>query len=111
MNFEEMNVNDVINALIADDPELAFHTENLKRSFMELKSDAFVHKTIIELPPVVETRQHAGLSQRKFAEKLGISVNTLRSWEQGQRQPSGAAATLLRLLSKRPELIEELGQA
>ncbi|MFZ7316531.1 helix-turn-helix domain-containing protein [Avibacterium avium] len=50
----------------------------------------------------------SGLTQDKFANILGISVNTLRSWEQGVRKPSGAAATLLRLLEKRPELVAEL---
>ncbi|MFZ7200229.1 helix-turn-helix domain-containing protein [Avibacterium avium] len=37
-----------------------------------------------------------------------MSVNTLRSWEQGVRKPSGAAATLLRLLETRSELVAEL---
>lgn len=53
-------------------------------------------------------RHTAQLSQPKFAEKLGISVATLRSWEQGLRKPSGAAKTLLDLLHRRPDLIDEL---
>ncbi|MFZ7280676.1 helix-turn-helix domain-containing protein [Avibacterium avium] len=62
----------------------------------------------INLSSIVETRIKSGLTQDKFANTLGISVNTLRSWEQGVRKPSGAAATLLRLLETRSELVAEL---
>ncbi|VXB67488.1 hypothetical protein ENHYDAX1_40001 [Enhydrobacter sp. AX1] len=48
------------------------------------------------------------MSQSQFAKSLGISVNTLKSWEQGQRKPSGSAQVLLKLLGKKPELIDEI---
>ncbi|NOL50333.1 helix-turn-helix domain-containing protein [Pelistega europaea] len=105
MKFLDMNVDDVIKALIADDPELANHEESLRQSFDDLKKGRVVRTVISE---VAQTRSKSGLSQAKFAERLGISVNTLRSWEQGHRKPSGAAATLLGLLNKHPELVAEL---
>jgi len=40
-------------------------------------------------------RQRLRYTQRAFAEKLGISPRTLQDWEQGRRQPSGPAMTLL----------------
>ena len=43
----------------------------------------------------VEARQNVGLSQREFAEILGVSVRTLQAWEQGKRYPSQAASVLL----------------
>jgi putative transcriptional regulator len=46
-----------------------------------------------------------GLSQTAFAELLGVSVRTLQEWEQGRRQPSGAAKTLLRIAMQSPEAI------
>ncbi|MGK8252223.1 helix-turn-helix domain-containing protein [Moraxella lacunata] len=53
-------------------------------------------------------RQKANLSQHQLAKALGVSVHTLKSWEQGQRNPSGSARVLLDLLAKRPELIGKL---
>jgi putative transcriptional regulator len=36
-------------------------------------------------------REAIGLSQSQFARLLGVSVRTLQGWEQGRKQPSGAA--------------------
>lgn len=46
-------------------------------------------------------------TQNEFAAMLGVSVRTLQSWEQGKRQPSGAAASLLKLIAAKPELLAE----
>lgn len=46
-----------------------------------------------------------GVSQARFAEALGISVDTLQNWEQGRRQPDGPAKALLRLLARHPRLL------
>ena len=40
-------------------------------------------------------RQFVGLSQLQFAEALGISVHTLRNWEQDRRRSEGPALALL----------------
>ena len=58
--------------------------------------------------PVAEARAKTGLSQAQFAALLGVSVRTLQQWEQGRRQPSGAAKTLLTIADKRPEVLREL---
>ncbi len=47
-------------------------------------------------------------TQRELAEALGVSVRTLEAWEQGRRQPSGAAAALLKLIALKPELLAVL---
>ncbi|MFM8445039.1 MAG: helix-turn-helix domain-containing protein [Methylococcus sp.] len=62
----------------------------------------------IELSPVTEARKNAGLSQAKFAELLGVSVRTLQDWEQGRRQPSRAAASLIRIARQRPDVLREV---
>ncbi|MDG6894555.1 helix-turn-helix domain-containing protein [Volucribacter amazonae] len=102
------NVEEIVNAVIADDPDASEIKESLSEALIQTKKGNIARENKIALPSVIEARIKSGLSQDKFAKTLGISVNTLRSWEQGQRQPSGAAATLLQLLNKRPELIEEL---
>jgi putative transcriptional regulator len=56
-------------------------------------------------PNVRLIRNHYGLSQSKFAGMLGISVSTLRNWEQGRRQPEGAARVLLRVAAKYPDAV------
>lgn len=56
-------------------------------------------------PDVRSIREQYGLSQEKFATLLGISVATLRNWEQGRRKPEGAARTLLRIAAKHPETV------
>ena len=50
-------------------------------------------------------RRFVGLSQVKFAEALGISVGTLRNWEQGRRMPDGPALALLRIAARHPRII------
>jgi putative transcriptional regulator len=40
-----------------------------------------------------------------MAQFLGTSLSGYRKWEQGQRQPSGAARTLLRVMEKEPEAV------
>lgn len=55
--------------------------------------------------PVIEARQKTGLSQSQFAALLGVSVRTLQGWEQGRKQPSGAARTLLAIASVNPKAV------
>lgn len=46
-----------------------------------------------------------GLSQAKFAAPMGISVATLRNWEQGRRSPEGSARVFLRVVEKHPAAV------
>ena len=60
--------------------------------------------------PVIAARKNSGLSQSAFAQLLGVSVRTLQGWEQGRKQPSGAARTLITLAQRHPEILRELTQ-
>ena len=55
--------------------------------------------------PVIEARKKTGLSQSQFAALMGVSVRTLQGWEQGRKQPSGAARTLLAIASTNPRAL------
>ena len=50
-------------------------------------------------------REQFGLTQDKFAHLVGISVGTLRNWEQGRRKPQGPARVLLRVASLHPDAL------
>jgi putative transcriptional regulator len=54
-------------------------------------------------------REQFGLSQDKFARLVGISVGTLRNWEQGRRKPEGPARVLLLVASRHPEALLDIG--
>lgn len=58
-----------------------------------------------DVPDVAGLRQRYCLSQAKFASLLGISVHTLRNWEQGKRNPEGPARVLLQIAAKYPEVV------
>jgi putative transcriptional regulator len=48
-------------------------------------------------------RRRLGFSQVEFAERIDVSLDTIRNWEQGKCCPTGAAKALLKVLDKAPE--------
>lgn len=48
-------------------------------------------------------RLRLGLSQAEFSQRIDVSLETIRNWEQGKRCPTGAAKALLKILDKAPE--------
>jgi len=59
----------------------------------------------VEKPDIKAIRASMGLTQVQFSALLGISVHTLRNWEQGRREPEGPARVLLLVAAHRPEAI------
>ncbi len=57
---------------------------------------------------LLAARTQSGMSQSEFARATGVSMRTLQEWEQGRKVPSGAAQSLLKLVSRHPELLAEL---
>jgi putative transcriptional regulator len=56
---------------------------------------------------IAALRRFIGLSQPDFAKAMGISVHTLRNWEQNRRHPEGPALALLRIAARHPRIILE----
>lgn len=74
----------------------------------------FIHKGKlnggqIHIPKEIDAaaiRAITGLSQVEFAKQIGVSVGTLRNWEQGRRMPDGSARVLLAMLRKDPTVVQ-----
>ena len=56
---------------------------------------------------IILLRRFVGMTQEQFAGALGISVHTLRNWEQGRRTPEGPALALLRIAARHPRVLRE----
>ena len=56
---------------------------------------------------IAALRGFVGLTQAEFASAIGISVHTLRNWEQGRRKPEGPAIALLRIAARHPRIVRE----
>lgn len=73
----------------------------LLQSIREMKAG----KVQVAYSPATEACEKTGLSQSQFAALLGVSVRTLQGWEQGRKQPSGAARTLLTIARTNPKAL------
>ena len=65
------------------------------------KGPAMVHTPVTPR----EVRKQVKLTQAQMAPLMGMSLSGYRKWEQGVRQISGPAATLLRVIEKEPEAV------
>ncbi len=54
---------------------------------------------------VAAVREKLGLSQEDFAATFGVSLGTIRNWEQGRRHPEGPARALLVVIEKAPKTV------
>lgn len=92
------------------------------KAFIEISAgltDAIKHvkgeptKAVEHLPESIDVksiREHSGMTQQKFCAAFGISLGTLRHWEQGLRSPRGPARVLLKVVKHNPNAIIEAMQ-
>ncbi|WP_116136673.1 helix-turn-helix domain-containing protein [Trinickia diaoshuihuensis] len=90
------------------DPELERFQADLLQSVREMKAGKAARVTKVEPTMASLARAKVGLSQNAFAALLGVSVRTLQDWEQGRREPTGAAKTLLRVAVAHPDALRDL---
>lgn len=81
---------------------------DLLDSVKQMRRGQAARVTKLKLPAAAEARASVGLSQQEFAQLLGVSPRTLQDWEQGRREPTGAARTLLKVAVKHPKLLRAL---
>jgi putative transcriptional regulator len=73
-----------------------------KRGEVKLKTIVVDMPRASDVPAI---RRTLGLSQPEFARFMGVSVATLRNWEQARREPQGPARSLLLVAKKQPEAV------
>ena len=93
--------------LIARDAKRDVGAE-LLQAIRDVKAGSYGAKYKVDANDIVAARVKSGLSQSQFAAALRISPRTLQQWEQGRRQPSGAAETLLKIVARHPEVLREV---
>lgn len=85
--------------------EMAKFQSDLLESVKQMRRGQAARVTKVKVPEAAEARARVGLSQQAFAILLGVSPRTLQDWEQGRREPTGAAKTLLRVAVEHPEVL------
>jgi putative transcriptional regulator len=91
------------------DKEMEQFKADLLESVRQMKHGEAARTTLVQLTQAADARAKVGVSQSEFAAMLGVSVRTLQDWEQGRREPSGAARTLLRIAVRTPEAVRAVG--
>lgn len=74
----------------------------------EIKAGGGKRTAVQPKSQIVRVQLKSGLSQAQFAAALGVSKRTLEQWEQGRREPSGAAKQLLKIAERHPEGLVEV---
>ena len=90
------------------DDEIRELTErDFERAIPRRQRERIIRGRISSGDDVVALRRFIGMTQQQFADALGISVHTLRNWEQGRRSPEGPALALLRIAARHPRVLRE----
>ena len=79
--------------------------QELLEGVRAIKAGRGKRRTVEVSQDVQAIREGMGLSQAAFAALLGVSPRTLQDWEQGRRQPTGPARSLLRIADRHPEAL------
>lgn len=64
----------------------------------------------VHVPAAIDVRAirvRLGMTQEEFAARFGFSINTLRHWEQGKRQPEGPARAYLVVIARNPKAVQQ----
>ncbi len=62
-------------------------------------------KQMRRVASIARVRRKLGLTQEQFAARFGLSLGTIRDWEQGAHRPDRAAQLLIRLIEMDPDIV------
>jgi putative transcriptional regulator len=82
---------------------------SLKQAESIAKKDVLPAKvTRYEIADVKAIREQLEVSQKELAQAMDVSIDTIKSWELGRRNPTGLASKILSLLEKEPDFYQKL---
>jgi len=93
--------------------------DSIMRGLQEAINDAAGNKklprrTVTVIPvknysadEVKKIRKSTGMSQRLFAEYMGVSDKTVEAWEAGTNRPSGSSSRILSMIESNKSFTEE----
>ncbi len=88
--------------------KLELFQADLLESVRQMKAGSHARIRNVKVSAASEARAKMGVSQAVFAAMLGISRRTLQEWEQGRREPSGAAKILIKEAFKHPGVLRDI---
>lgn len=83
---------------------------SLQQALAYARGEADVSKYRVHVPHQIDVRAiraKLGMTQEQFAAEFGFSVNTLRHWEQGKRQPEGPTRAYLLVIDRAPKAVQK----
>lgn len=86
-------------------------TEALAVSKGQAAANTFTRKRSLPVVNIKETRSMLNLTQKGFADVLGVSPRTVESWEAGRTTPTPTAAKLIYLIHEDNSLVQKLTEA
>ena len=82
--------------------------DEILKGIHDIKAGRVGRRYTVSSFPLVRAREKAGLTQPQFAALLGVSVRTVQDWEQGRREPSTAAKTLIKIVELDPKVLKKI---
>jgi putative transcriptional regulator len=82
----------------------------LEEAVAYAKGEADERRYRVHVPRRIDVRAirvKLGMTQEEFAGRFGFSVNTLRHWEQGKRQPEGPTRAYLLVIARDPKAVQK----
>lgn len=82
----------------------------LEEAVAFVRGEADVRKYRVHVPQRIDVRTirtRLGMTQQEFAGRFGFSVNTLRHWEHGKRQPEGPTRAYLLVIDRAPNAVQK----
>lgn len=84
--------------------------KGLEQAVRYAKEEATKDTYRVHVPAHVDVkaiRTKLGLTQQSFAARFGFSVNTLRHWEHGTREPEGPTRAYLLVIDRAPRVVQK----
>lgn len=91
------------------DEDFAMLMDSVKEAGSIMRGETVAsRRTLVSPLDIKAIREKTAKSQNEFAMMIGVSVGTLRNWEQGRRKPDGPAQALLKVVSQNPEYVAKV---